>query len=94
MQTPEPKLRSSEHLKVQANLLIADDPDTEIELTMASIVSKIIDPPSVEAAMKQEDWPEWETSIRAELEIHKKLGTGVLIAPPPNVNIVGSQIVL
>ena len=61
---------------------------------MASIVSKIIDPPSIEAAMKQEDWPEWETSIRAELEIHKKLGTGILIAPPPNVNIVGSRIVL
>ena len=61
---------------------------------MASIVSKIIDPPSVEAAMKQEDWPEWETSIRAELETHNTLGTGVLIAPPPNVNIVGSRIVL
>ena len=34
------------------------------------------------------------TSIRAELEIHKKLGTGVLIMPPPNVNIIGSRIVL
>ena len=90
MQAPEPKLRHSERLKVQANLLIADDPDTEIDLAMASIVSKIIDPPSIEAAMKQEDWPEWETSIKAELEIHKKLGTGVLITPPPNVNIVGS----
>ena len=90
MQAPEPELRRSEHLKVQANLLIANDPDTKIDLAMASIVSKIIDPPSVEAAMKQEDWPEWETSIRAELEIHKKLGKGVLIAPPPNVNIVGS----
>ena len=90
MQAPELKLRCSERLKVQANLLIADDPDTEIDLAMASIVSKIIDPPSVEAAMKQEDWLEWETSIKAELEVHKKLGTGVLIMPPPNVNIVGS----
>ena len=94
MQAPEPELRRSECLKVQANLLIANDPDTEIDLAMASIVSKIIDPPSVEAAMKQEDWPGWETSIKAELEIHKKLGTGVLIAPPPNVNIIGSRIVL
>ena len=40
--------------------------------------------------MKQEDWLEWETSIKAELEIHKKLGTGVLITLRPNVNIVGS----
>ena len=90
MQAPEPKLRRSECLKVQANLLIANDPDTEIDLVMASIVSKIINPPSVEAAMKQEDWPEWETSIKAKLEIHKKLGTGMLIAPPQNVNIIGS----
>ena len=61
MQAPEPELRRSKRLKVQANLLIADDPDTEIDLAMASIVSKIIDPPSVKAAMKQEDWLEWET---------------------------------
>ena len=70
---PEPELRHSECLKVQANLLIANDPDTEIDLVMASIVSKIIGPPSVEAAMKQEDWPEWEISIKAKLEIHKRL---------------------
>ena len=76
------------------NLLTTEDPDTEIHLTMASIVSKIIDPPSVEAARKQKDWPEWEMSIKAELEIHKKLGARVLITPLPNVNIVGSQIVL
>ena len=63
MQVPEPELRCSKRLKVQANLLIANNPDTEIDLAMASIVSKIIDPPSVEAAMKQEDWPEWETSV-------------------------------
>ena len=55
MQAPEPELRRSKHLKVQANLLIEDDPDTEIDLAMASIVSKIIDPLSVKAAMKQGD---------------------------------------
>ena len=32
--------------------------------------------------------------IKAKLEIHKKLGTGVLVTPPSNVNIVGSQIIL
>ena len=94
MQPPEPELRCSECLKAQVNLLIAEDPDIEIDLAMASIVSKIIDPPSVEAAMKQKDWPEWETLIKAELDIHKRLGTGVLIMPPPNVNIVGSRIIL
>ena len=82
--------RRSERLKPQANLLIAEDPDIEIDLAMALIVSKIIDPPSIEAAMKQEDWLEWEMSIKTELDILKKLGTGVLITLPPNVNIVGS----
>ena len=94
VQPPEPELRYSECLKPQANLLIAEDPDIEIDVAMASTVSKIIDPPSIKAAMKQKDWPEWEMSIKAKLDIHKKLGTGVLITPPPNVNIVGSRIVL
>ena len=71
-------------------MLITEDPDIEINLAMALIVSKIIDPPSVEAARKQKDWLEWEMSIKAELDIHKRLGTGILITPPPNVNIVGS----
>ena len=75
-------------------MLIAEDPDIKINLAMASIISKIINPPSVEAARKQKDWLEWEMLIKAELEIHKRLGTGVLITPPLNVNIVGSQIVL
>ena len=58
VQSPEPELRCSECLKAQANLLIAEDPDIETALAMASIFSKIINPPSVEVAMKQEDWPE------------------------------------
>ena len=91
---PEQELRHSKYLKPQVNLLITEDPDIEINLAMASIVSETINPPSVEAARKQKDWPEWETSIKTELEIHRKLRTGVLITPPLNVNIVGSQIVL
>ena len=94
VQPPEPKPRRSERLKAQVNLLITEDPDIKIDLAMASIVSNIIDSPSIEAAMKQKDWPEWETSIKAELDIQKKLGTGILITPPPNVNIIGSRIVL
>ena len=43
---------------------------------------------------KQKDWLEWEMSIKAELEIHKKLGMGVLVTPPQNMNIVGSRIIL
>ena len=73
VQPPEPEPRHSESLKAQANLLIAEDPDIEIDLAMASIVSKIINPPFVEAAMKQKDWLEWETLIKAELNIHKRL---------------------
>ena len=94
VQPPEPELRCSEHLKPQANLLIAEDPDIKINLSMALIVSKIIDPPSAEATRKQKDWLEWETSIKAELDIHKRLGIGVLITPPLNVNIIDSRIVL
>ena len=59
-------------------------------LAMALIVSKIIDPPSIKAARKQKDWPKWEMLIKAELEIHRKLRTGTLITPLPNMNIVGN----
>ena len=72
-QPSEPELRCSKCLKHQANLLITEDLDIKINLAMSSIVSKIINPPSVEAARKQKDWPEWEVLIKAELEIHKKL---------------------
>ena len=60
VQPPEQELRCSECLKPQANLLIAEDPDVKINLAMALTVSKIIDPPSIEAARKQKDWPEWK----------------------------------
>ena len=68
--------------------------DTEITSAMSSVVNQIIDPLSVEAARKQKDWPEWETSIKAKLNIHKRLETGELVIAQPNVNIVGSQLVL
>ena len=54
MQLPELELRHSKCLKYQVNLLITEDPDIEINLAIASIVSKIIDPPSVEAASHQQ----------------------------------------
>ena len=66
------------------------DYDTEIMLAMTSIANQIIDPPTVEAAKKLEDWPEWQESIENELDIHKKLGTRELVTPPPNANIGGS----
>ena len=56
---------------------------------MSSIANQIIDPPTVEAARKLEDWPEWQELIENELDIHKKLGTGELVTPPLNANIVG-----
>ena len=94
MQPPEQELRHSEHLKHQANSLSTEDPNIKVNLAMASIVSKMINPPSIESARKQKDWLGWETLIKAKLEIHKRLGTGVLVTSPPNMNIVGSQIVL
>ena len=58
VQPPEPESRRNEHLKAQVNLLITEDHDIEIDLAIASIVSKIIDPPTIKAAMKQKDWLE------------------------------------
>ena len=70
------------------------DLDTKIMLAMTSIANQIIDPPTFKAAKKLEDWPEWQVSIEDELNIHKRLGTGELITPSPNIKIVGSHIVL
>ena len=61
---------------------------------MTLIANQIIDPLSVEAAKKLEDWPEWEASIKNKLNIHKKLRTEELVTPLLNTNIVGSCIVL
>ena len=63
-------------------------------ISLTSMIDKIIDPPSVEAAKQLDDWPKWEVSIKNELDIHKQLKTGILVKPPPNINIVGSQIIL
>ena len=71
-------------------MLTAEDLETDMFPAMISVMNQIIDPPSVEAAKKQKDWPEWETSIKTELNIHKKLDTGELVMAPPNVNIIGS----
>ena len=62
--------RYSEHLKQQlANFLDTEDLDAELTVAMVSMIDKIIDPPSVEAAKKLDDWPEWEVSIKNELDI-------------------------
>ena len=87
--------RRSERLKQQsANFLDTEDLDTELTVAMVSTIDKIIDPPSVEAAKKLDDWLECEVSIKNELDIHKRLKTGILVKPPPNINIVGSRIIL
>ena len=70
------------------------DLDTKIMLAMTSIANQIIDPLTFEAAKKLEDWPEWQVSIKDELDIYKRLRTGELVTPLPNINIVGSHIVL
>ena len=77
-----------------ANFLDTGDLDAELAVAMASMIDKIIDPPSVEAAKKLDDWPKWEVSIKNKLDIHKRLKIGILVKPPPNVTIVGSRIIL
>ena len=88
-------LEHSECLKQQsANFLNTEDLDAELTVSMVSMIDKTIDPPSVKAGKKLDDLPEWEVSIQNKLDIHKRLKTGMLVKPPPNVNIVGSQIIL
>jgi hypothetical protein len=94
---PEQEPRCSECLKQQLSAYIVDiedDIEEEVYSAMTSIASQLIDPPSIQAAKKLDGWPEWEKSIQAELEIHKKLETGKLVVPPPNMNIVSSRIIL
>ena len=87
----EQEPRCSKHLKQQsANFLNTEDLDAELTVAMVSMIDKIIDPPSVEAAKKLDYWPKWEVLIKNELDIYKRLKTGILVKPPPNVNIVGS----
>ena len=75
---PQSQNSDSEYLKQQvANLL-------KVMLAMTSIANQIIDPLTVEAAKKLKDWPEWETFIKKELDIHKRLRTRELIMPPLN----------
>ena len=93
VQNPELELRHSEPLKQQAATSI-EDYNAEVMLAMTSIANQIIDPLTVEAAKRLEDWPKWQESIENELNIHKKLGTGELVTPPLNANIVRSWIVL
>ena len=52
------------------------------------------DPESVEQARKLDNWPAWDASIKKELDQHKKMGTWILVKPPPDINIVGSRLVL
>ena len=95
VQNPELELRHSKHLKQQvANLLGIKDYDTKVMLAMTSIANQIIDPLTVEAAKKLEDWPKWQVLIKNKLNIHKKLRTRELVTPLPNANIVGYCIVL
>ena len=78
------------HLVLTANLLGIKNYTAEVTLAMTSIANQIIDPPTVEAAKKLEDWLKWQAPIENELDIHKKLRTRELVIPPPNANIVGS----
>ena len=64
----EQELRRSECLKQQlANFLDTEDLDAELTVAMVSMIEKIIDLLSVEAAKQLDDWPKWELLSRMNL---------------------------
>jgi len=65
-----------------------------MHFAMAAAESASDNPKSVEHAKRLKDWPEWDKSIQKELDLHDKVGTWELVEPPPNANIIGSQLVL
>ena len=86
-------------------LLTLGDPDAEDAkkqgelLPLPGLVAMGIgttgtDPESVEQARKLDDWPAWDVSMKKTLDQHKKMGTWILVEPPPDINIVGSHLVL
>ena len=86
-------------------LLALEDPDTEDvkpegetrswpDLAAIGAEERGSDPETIEKARKLDDWPEWDVSIRKELDQHERMGTWILVEPPPNANIVGSRMVL
>ena len=63
IQNPKLQPRRSEHLEQQV-ATGTEGLDTEIMLSMTSIANQIIDPLTVKAAKKLEDWPEWQVPLR------------------------------
>ena len=59
------------------------------------IATRIVkkDPQDIEEVKQLEDWPDWDTSIKKELDQHERIGTWSLVEPPKGTNIIGSKIV-
>ena len=95
-ETEETDLRRSDRLRQQTavNLIEFLDDDSALEFTMAASHAPFKDPANIEEARTQSDWPEWEKSIRCELEQHEQIGTWELVDLPSGINIIGNQIVL
>ena len=103
MQPPTSNATSATHGALA--LLTLGDPDAEDAkkqgeslplpgFVVMGIRTTGTDPESVEQARKLDDWPAWDASIKKELDQHKKMGTWILVEPPPDINIVGSCLVL
>lgn len=86
-------------------MVALEDPDSEnidhegethLLAELAATAARTVrnDPESVEKVRKLNDWPEWDISIRWELNQCEKMGTWTLVEPPPDANIVGSHMVL
>jgi Reverse transcriptase (RNA-dependent DNA polymerase) len=65
-----------------------------VEFALVAAKSTGDNPKNVEEARKPDDWPEWDASIKKELQQHAEVGTWELVEPPKGANIVGSRVVL
>ena len=67
--------------------------DSQLEHTMAAMISKIevINPQSLEEAMRRPDHPRWEVAIQEELSTLKKARTWILVERPKGRNIVRNK---
>ena len=51
-----------------------------------------LDPTSLSDARSCDDWPQWDVSIKQELDQHATLCTWDLVEPPDGTKIVGSRL--
>jgi Reverse transcriptase (RNA-dependent DNA polymerase) len=75
-------------------------PETEGEshrpfkyLMVAAVCNTGLNLTSLSDAQSRDDWPQWDASIKRELDQHPTLRMWDLVEPPDGANIVGSRLV-